>query len=349
MIILENITKIYKSNNKKKELHAVNDVSLKINKGEIYGIIGFSGAGKSTLVRCINLLERPTFGKVFVEGIELTSLKNKELRERRKKIGMIFQQFNLFASRTVYQNVAYPLKGLSKEEVENKVMYLLELVGIKDKAYSYPSQLSGGQKQRVAIARALANEPNILLCDEATSALDPKTTHSILELLKKLNKTLGITIVIITHEMNVVKEICHRVAVMSNGEKIEEGNIFDIFSNPMHKVTKDFIDTTSNVSKIYSLVEEDNELIKINDNECILRLKYKKDSVVEPLVSKISREFNVDVNILFANIELVDDAHFGGLVVKMHQLKSDGINKAIKFLKEKNVDVEVIVDVRNTK
>ena len=215
---------------------------------------------------------------------------------------MIFQQFNLFASRTVYQNVAYPLKGLSKEEVENKVMYLLELVGIKDKAYSYPSQLSGGQKQRVAIARALANEPNILLCDEATSALDPKTTHSILELLKKLNKTLGITIVIITHEMNVVKEICHRVAVMSNGEKIEEGNIFDIFSNPMHKVTKDFIDTTSNVSKIYSLVEEDNELIKINDNECILRLKYKKDSVVEPLVSKISREFNVDVNILFANI-----------------------------------------------
>ncbi len=349
MIILENITKIYKSNNKKKELHAVNDVSLKINKGEIYGIIGFSGAGKSTLVRCINLLERPTFGKVFVDGIELTSLKNKELRERRKKIGMIFQQFNLFASRTVYQNVAYPLKGLSKEEVENKVMYLLELVGIKDKAYSYPSQLSGGQKQRVAIARALANEPNILLCDEATSALDPKTTHSILELLKKLNKTLGITIVIITHEMNVVKEICHRVAVMSNGEKIEEGNIFDIFSNPMHKVTKDFIDTTSNVSKIYSLVEEDNELIKINDNECILRLKYKKDSVVEPLVSKISREFNVDVNILFANIELVDDAHFGGLVVKMHQLKSDGINKAIKFLKEKNVDVEVIVDVRNTK
>ena len=349
MIVLENITKIYKSNNQKKELHAVNDVSLKINKGEIYGIIGFSGAGKSTLVRCINLLERPTYGKVFVEGVELTSIKPKNLREKRKKIGMIFQQFNLFASRTVYENVAYPLKGMPKDMIEDKVMYLLDLVGIKDKANSYPSQLSGGQKQRVAIARALANEPNILLCDEATSALDPKTTHSILELLKKLNKTLGITIVIITHEMTVVKEICNRIAVMSNGQKIEEGNIFDIFSNPTHKVTKDFIDTTSNVSKIYSLVEEDNELTKINDNESILRLKYKRDSVIEPLVSKISRDLNVDVNILFANIELVNDTHFGGLVVKMTQIEKGGIDKAIEFLKDRNVDVEVIVDARNTK
>lgn len=349
MIVLENVSKIFKTA-KNKQLNAVNNVSLKIEKGQIYGIIGFSGAGKSTLVRCINLLERPTSGKVYVDGVELTSLKPKELREKRKKMGMIFQQFNLFASRTVFKNVAYPLRyrGLSKEEIEKKVMSLLELVDIKEKAYVYPSQLSGGQKQRVAIARALANDPQILLCDEATSALDPQTTSSILKLLKKLNEELGITIVVITHEMGVVKELCHRVAVMNKGNLIEEGNIFEVFSHPTNQITQDFIDTTSNISKIYTLIEEKHNITKLKIGECILRLKYKKDSVGEALISHISRKFNVDVNIIFGNVELIDESLLGGLVVVLHEKEKGGITNSIEFLKEQNVDVEVITDARYT-
>ncbi|EKV58099.1 ABC transporter [Brachyspira hampsonii 30446] len=347
MIVLENVSKVFKTA-KNKQLNAVNNVSLKINKGEIYGIIGFSGAGKSTLVRCINLLERPTSGKVYVDEEELTSLKPKELREKRKKMGMIFQQFNLFSSRTVFKNVAYPLRyrGLSKEEIEKKVMSLLELVDIKEKANVYPSQLSGGQKQRVAIARALANDPQILLCDEATSALDPQTTSSILKLLKKLNEDLGITIVVITHEMNVVKELCHRVAVMNKGSLIEEGDIFEVFSHPKNQITQEFIDTTSNLSKIYTLVEEKDKITNIKAGECIVRLKYKKDSVGEALVSHVSRKFNVDVNIIFGNVELIDDSLLGGLVVILHEKEKGGITNTIKFFQEQNVDAEVIKDAR---
>ena len=350
MIVIENVSKVFTAANNK-QLNAVNNVSIKIEDGEIYGIIGFSGAGKSTLVRCINLLERPTSGKVYIDNIDMMSLSQKELRERRKKIGMIFQQFNLFGSRNVLKNVAYPLRyrGLSKKEVEDKVMSLLELVDIKEKAYAYPSQLSGGQKQRVAIARALANEPNILLCDEATSALDPQTTSSILKLLKKLNEKLKITIVVITHEMNVVKELCHRVAVMNAGNLIEEGNIFDVFSAPKNKITQDFIDTTSNVSKIYDLVEEKNDITALKENECILRLRYKKGGVVEAFISHISRAFNVDANIIFGNVEFIDDSLLGGLVIIMHEREAGGINKAIEFLREKNVDVEVISDARVSK
>ncbi|WP_297286046.1 methionine ABC transporter ATP-binding protein [uncultured Brachyspira sp.] len=350
MIVIENVSKVFTTANNK-QLNAVNNVSIKIEDGEIYGIIGFSGAGKSTLVRCINLLERPTSGKVYIDNIDMMSLSQKELRERRKKIGMIFQQFNLFGSRNVFKNVAYPLRyrGLSKKEVEDKVMSLLELVDIKEKAYAYPSQLSGGQKQRVAIARALANEPNILLCDEATSALDPQTTGSILKLLKKLNEKLKITIVVITHEMNVVKELCHRVAVMNAGNLIEEGNIFDVFSAPKNKITQDFIDTTSNVSKIYDLVEEKNDITALKENECILRLRYKKGGVVEAFISHISRAFNVDANIIFGNVEFIDDSLLGGLVIIMHEREAGGINKAIEFLREKNVDVEVISDARVSK
>ncbi|ADG71590.1 methionine ABC transporter ATP-binding protein [Brachyspira murdochii] len=347
MIVLENVSKIFKTE-KNKQLNAVNNVSLKIEKGEIYGIIGFSGAGKSTLVRCINLLERPTSGKVYIDGEDITALNPRELRQKRKKIGMIFQQFNLFASRTVFKNVAYPLRyrGLSKEEIEKKVMSLLELVDIKEKAYVYPSQLSGGQKQRVAIARALANDPNILLCDEATSALDPQTTSSILKLLKKLNENLGITIVVITHEMNVVKELCHRVAVMNKGNLIEEGDIFEVFSHPKNKITQDFIDTTSNLSKIYTLVEEKDNITKIKAGECIVRLKYKKESVGEALVSHVSRKFNVDLNIIFGNVELIDDSLLGGLVVIMHEKEKGGITNTLNFLQEQKIDVEVITDAR---
>ena len=241
MIYLKNICKTFIDDNKK-EVHAVNDVSLTINDGDIFGIIGFSGAGKSTLVRCINLLERPTSGTVEVDGKDLTKLSEKELRESRKKIGMIFQHFNLFPSRTIFGNVAFPLQGsgLSKEEIAAKVRNLLELVGISEKENAYPSQLSGGQKQRVAIARALANDPDILLCDEATSALDPQTTKAILDLLKDLNKKLGITIVVITHEMAVVKEICNKVAVMEKGRVVEEGDVFSIFANPQEALTQNF-------------------------------------------------------------------------------------------------------------
>ena len=232
MIRFENVSKEFDSEGI--SVAAVKDVSLEINKGEVFGIIGFSGAGKSTLVRCINLLERPTKGKVFINEKEITALSESELKEQRKKIGMIFQQFNLFSNRTVYNNVEFPLKRskLTRRQKQEKVMRLLKLVDLEDKASAYPSQLSGGQKQRVAIARALANDPEILLSDESTSALDPKTTKSILTLLKKLNRELGITIVVITHEMQVIKDICDRVAVMKDGEVVEYGDVFDIFANP---------------------------------------------------------------------------------------------------------------------
>ena len=238
MIELSHISKEFVSG--KRTVHAVQDVSLTIDKGEIFGMIGFSGAGKSTLVRCINLLERPTSGKVIVDGQDMLSLSAKELRQARKKIGMIFQHFNLMPSRTVAGNVAYPLRGsgLSKQQIAEKVQRLLDLVGIGDKAEAYPKQLSGGQKQRVAIARALANDPNVLLCDEATSALDPQTTKAILQLLKHLNETLGITVVIITHQMSVVEEVCNRVAILDNGTVVEEGEVQAIFSHPTSKAAR---------------------------------------------------------------------------------------------------------------
>ena len=236
-------------------VHAVQDVSLTVETGEIFGIIGFSGAGKSTLVRCINLLERPTSGEVLLDGQELTALPPKQLRQTRKKIGMIFQHFNLMPSRTVAGNVAYPLRGsgLSREQIAVKVQSLLELVGIGDKADAFPSQLSGGQKQRVAIARALANDPSVLLCDEATSALDPQTTKAILHLLRDLNAKLGLTIVLITHEMAVVREICHRVAVMEHGRVAEQGEVFNVFVDPRQDITRSFIRTTSNLQKVEEL------------------------------------------------------------------------------------------------
>ena len=274
MIQLKNISKSFISKNVK--VDAVKNVDLTIVEGEIFGIIGFSGAGKSTLVRCINLLERPTKGDVIVNNKNLMKLSEKELRNERKKIGMIFQHFNLMKSRTVYENISYPLRGtnLNKDQINDKVRSLLKLVDLEDKADAYPSQLSGGQKQRVAIARALSNDPKVLLCDESTSALDPQTTKSILNLLKEVNRKFGITIVIITHEMQVVKEICHRVAVMENGEIVEEGDMFDIFALPKKEITKDFINTTSSLSKIYDLIEEKSPIVELEENEKILKLKY---------------------------------------------------------------------------
>ena len=345
MIELSHISKVFGTG--ARQVHAVQDVSLTIEKGEIFGIIGFSGAGKSTLVRCINLLERPTQGTVTVDGREITALSPKELRQARKKIGMIFQHFNLMPSRTVAGNVAYPLRGsgLSKEETAKKVQQLLDLVGIGDKAEAYPSQLSGGQKQRVAIARALANDPNVLLCDEATSALDPQTTKSILQLLKHLNQTLGITVVLITHEMAVVKEICHRVAVMEHGRVVEQGEVFNVFADPQQDITKNFIRTTSNLQKIEELVKENSPVVQLQPGEVIVRLSYIQRNVSEPLISTVSQKFGITLNIIFADITLVQDAPIGGTVAVISGERAQ-ITKAIQYLIEKNVGVEVIKDAR---
>ena len=345
MIELKNVTKNFSAGNN--TVHAVKDVSLVIDKGEIFGIIGFSGAGKSTLVRCINLLERPDTGNVIVDGNDLTALKARDLRMARKKIGMIFQHFNLMPSRTVAGNVEYSLFGgrLSKEAKRKKVRELLSLVDIADKENAYPSQLSGGQKQRVAIARALANDPKVLLCDEATSALDPQTTASILELLQDLNKKLGITIVVITHEMAVVKQICDRVAVMENGNVVEEGDVFSIFANPKHQITKDFIKTTSNLQKIEGLIASGSDVAKLKPGEVILRLSYKKANTSEALISEIARKFNINLNIIYADVEIVKDAPIGGTVAIVSGKRED-IDAAINYLHDKEVGVEVIKDER---
>ena len=345
MIKLEHISKDFGVG--PRQIHAVQDVSLSINMGEIFGSIGFSGAGKSTLVRCINLLERPTAGTVTVDGKELTALSPAELRQARKKIGMIFQHFNLMPSRTVFSNVAYPLRGsgLNKKEIADKVHRLLELVGIGDKAEAYPSQLSGGQKQRVAIARALANDPSVLLCDEATSALDPQTTKSILHLLKQLNETLGITVVIITHEMAVVKEICNRVAVMEHGRVVEQGDVFNVFADPQQDITRSFIHTTSNLRKIEELIAEDSPVVRLQPGELIVRLSYVQRNVSEPLISAVSQKFQVSLNIIFADIAIVQGAPIGGTVAIISGQRQQ-ITKAIEYLIEKNVGVEVIKDAR---
>lgn len=341
MIHLEKISKIFPTGSG--EVRAVREVSLDIKQGEIFGIIGFSGAGKSTLVRCINLLERPTEGTVTVDGTELTGLDEKQLREVRRKIGMIFQHFNLLRSRTVYDNIAFPLKKskLSKEEKHQKISSLLELVGLSDKKDAYPSQLSGGQKQRVAIARALANDPKVLLCDEATSALDPQTTKSILHLLKQVNETLGITIVVITHEMAVVKDICDRVAIMELGRVVEEGTTEDVFVHPKEKVTRDFIGTASNVDKIYELIGQGNDLTKLEKGEKMVMLTYSANNAGTPVISYLAEAFNVTANIIYGNIDILKGKTIGKLVVTLSG-EPENLEKALAYIKERKVELEVI-------
>lgn len=350
MIQLEHISKTFGG---EAAVHAVRNVSIHIAPGEIFGIIGYSGAGKSTLVRCINLLEEPTAGKVTVDGETLVDIPapgtgrgavrmpSAQLREMRKKMGMIFQQFNLMPSRTVAENIAFPLKGsgLSKEETGRKVRGLLELVGLPDKAGAYPSQLSGGQKQRVAIARALANDPKVLLCDEATSALDPQTTQSILRLIREINQKTGITVVVITHEMAVVKEICHRVAVMDAGQVVEEGTVYDVFSNPQEAVTRSFIATTSNLDKIRELIDGEDPMVALKPGEIIVRLNYGHSNVNEATISAVSRNFNVDVSILYSNMEIIDGQSLGGLVAVV---SGERITEAVAYLSERDVVVEVL-------
>lgn len=339
MIHLEDINVIFESDGN--VTHAVRDVNLHVEAGEIFGIVGYSGAGKSTLVRTINLLQRPTSGKVTVNGQDLLSLSNKELRQARKKIGMIFQHFNLMESRTIYDNVAYPLKGsgLSKSEKSNKIMELLSLVGLEDKANNYPSQLSGGQKQRVAIARALANEPDILLCDEATSALDPKTTSSILELLAQLNRDLNLTIVIITHEMSVVKDLCDKVAVMEHGVILEQGDILDIFTNPQDDLTKEFIDSATHFDQEMKVVLNHPDTKEISANSELLQISYVGSSTLDPVISRVVKACDVDVNVIYGSIEFLHNTPTGRLLVAVSG-EPNNVKAAIDQLKEGDVKVK---------
>ncbi|GAA3190894.1 methionine ABC transporter ATP-binding protein [Lentilactobacillus kefiri] len=341
IVNLQDVSVTFESSGK--PLHAVDNVSLQINRGDIYGIIGYSGAGKSTLVRTINLLQKPTDGKVIVGGQDLQKLSNPQLRSARKKIGMIFQHFNLLNSRTVLNNVEYPLlsQHISKAKRQAKAKHLLDVVGLREFEHSYPEQLSGGQKQRVAIARSLANDPDILVSDEATSALDPKTTDDILNLLQHLNKTLGLTIVLITHEMQVIKSICHHVAVMDDGKIIERGNVAEVFSNPQQKLTQNFVDSSANVTGALEQIKSDPSLQKLSADERILYLKFRGKATKESLISDLTELYHLKANILFANIERIGDTSIGYLIIiisgKSKQL-ADGIN----FLNRHGVRVQLL-------
>lgn len=320
------------------ELHAVVDASLKISKGEIVGIVGYSGAGKSTLVRTINLLTRPTSGQVLVGGEDLTAMSERELRPRRRKIGMIFQHFNLMHSKTVRDNIALALGGQSKAQTDARVDELLELVGISGKKLAYPSELSGGQKQRVAIARALANNPEILLCDEATSALDPETTKSILKLLGELNRKLNLTLVVITHEMQVVKELCTRVFVMDGGLIVEEGSLVDIFSNPKNPLTEKFVRTATNMDEDVAKVIENQDSFKISGDEIYI-LTFVGDRFREPFIAALQRDHGITTNILSGNVEFLNKVPFGNLLVAFDGDRHK-INEAISIMEIDGVRVK---------
>jgi D-methionine transport system ATP-binding protein len=333
MIEIKNVTKIYST--KRKQVVGVDNVSLTIQDGEIFGIIGYSGAGKSSLLRCLNLLERPTSGQIIIDGVDLTTLNNKQLRQARLKIGMIFQHFYLVSSKTVFENVAFALKAAKKpkEEIEKRVNELLEMVGLSDKRDAYPSQLSGGQKQRVGIARALANDPIVLLCDEATSALDPSTTKSILTLLKKINRELGITIVLITHEMEVVKDICDRVAVMQNGKIIELGTVYDIFTNPKEELTKSFINSVLRFELPGHLLQK--------QTGTIVKIQFKGKTAEEAIVSDMLQAFKVKGNILHGKIEYIQEMPLGIFVMELTG-EPEEIQRAIDYISQRTNGLEVI-------
>jgi len=320
---------------------AVDNVNLKVEKNDIYGIVGFSGAGKSTLVRTINLLQRPTSGEVLINGENILDLSKKELRARRKNIGMIFQHFNLLNNITVLDNVIYPIRKLKipKEEKVKKAKDLLQLVGIGDKADNYPRELSGGQQQRCAIARALASDPEILLCDEATSALDPKTTKQILKLLKDLNAKLGLTIVIITHQMEVVKDLCNKCAVMQAGKIIEAGPTIEIFVKPKEPLTREFVETSTNVAETIEEVKQNIGILK--DNELLVKLNYIGASTTEPLINDLYDKFGVKTNVLAGNIEFITGIPVGNLIVSLSGDR-ENLGKIGDYLEERNVDVEVL-------
>lgn len=322
---------------KGKSIEAVKNISFEVKQGEIFGIVGTSGAGKSTLLRTINLLQRPTQGSIFIKQKDITNAKGEELRKLRLEIGMIFQQFNLINTKTVAENVAFALKaaGKNKDEIQKRVPEVLELVGLSDRASAYPSTLSGGQKQRVGIARAIANNPQILLCDEPTSALDLETTNSILDLLKEINEKLGITTVIISHEMNVIKQICDRVAVMSYGELLELDNVFNIFTRPRHEFTKSLVNHTISLDLPPRLLHD--------KTKRILKIVYSGDKAEEAVISDTVKKFDVHLNILHGKIEYITNKPFGVLIVQLGG-NLENVSKAENYLKERTFEVEVIND-----
>ena len=341
MIKLNNITKIFTLPDKK--LTALDNVSLHVPKGQICGVIGASGAGKSTLIRCVNLLERPTHGAVVIDDVDLTQLSDAELVKTRRQIGMIFQHFNLLTSRTVFENVALPLEleNKSKAEIQEKTTALLALVGLSDKHNVYHANLSGGQKQRVAIARALASDPKVLLCDEATSALDPATTQSILKLLKEINRTLGITILLITHEMEVVKRICDQVAVIDKGRLIEQGTVSEIFSNPKTELAQEFISSTFHITLPEEYLENLSDTPKHAKSYPIIKFEFTGRSVDAPLLSQASKKFGVELSILTSQIDYAGGVKFGFTIAEVEG-DEDAITQAKVYLMENNVRVEVL-------
>jgi len=336
IIELKNLSKTFDGG--KANVRALDNINLKILRRSIYGIIGMSGAGKSTLVRCINYLEKPSEGSVYIENKELGLLSDKELRNERKEIGMIFQHFNLLQQKSVIDNICFPLLiyGKSKKEAKVRAAELLEIVGLADKANSYPVQLSGGQQQRVAIARALAANPKILLCDEATSALDPQTTKSILELLKSINEKYGITIVIITHQMSVVREICTHVAVISEGQIVENGEVSDIFARPKTRAAKELILLESGENTWLSETKDDDDY-----NNCI-RIVFTEKSAYEPIISNMVKKFGCEVNILQADTKKVGGRTKGEMILGLPN-ETQLREKIINYLNEKEIIVEEVM------
>lgn len=340
-----------------REVTALKDVDLTIRDGEIFGVIGYSGAGKSTLVRCINLLELPDSGSISVGSSGEIQLKNKkayidghpmterQLMKLRRSVGMIFQHFNLLDRSTVFENIAYPLRyqKMKRAEIEKRVMELLKLVDLTEKRDAYPAQLSGGQKQRVAIARALANNPRILLSDEATSALDPDATEAILSLLRRLNEQLGLTVVLITHEMAVIKAVCHRVAVMEEGAVVEEGTAYDIFAHPKQGITRRFVSSASAMGKLDVMLENQAEIVRLKPGQKLVRLTFRQDAVGDSIISKISREFGVDLNIVLANVDVLQGSPLGNLAAVIGG-GEENVNGALNYLSAHHIEVEVIKD-----
>lgn len=328
IIRIEHLSKTYKSKNS--TVHALNDINLEIHRGEIFGVIGLSGAGKSTLVRCINFLERPTGGKVLIDGNDLSELNGAGLNKIRQSVSMIFQQFNLLMQKTALENICFPLEiaKTPKDKARARAMELLELVGLADKANSYPAQLSGGQKQRVAIARALATNPKVLLCDEATSALDPASTRSVLSLLKDINAKLGITIVIITHEMSVIEEICRRVAIIDKSQIAECGDVREIFTHPKSQIAKTLV------------FPNHGEATQHMTNTTCCRIVFDGQSSYEPVIANMILEFKQPVNIIFADSKNIDGRAFGQIVL---QLPTDEqvAQKMLRYLQMRGLTAEM--------
>ena len=334
MIKFNNVSVSFKDK-KSQVVHAVKNVSFEVEDGEILGIVGTSGAGKSTLLRTVNQLQLPTSGQTIVDGYDIGGLSGKELAKVRHSIGMIFQQFNLVSTKTVAQNVAFAMEiaGRSKEEIKQRVPELLELVGLSERADVYPNTLSGGQKQRVGIARAVANNPKILLCDEATSALDPETTNDVLQLLKEINHKFGITIVLITHELDVVKKICQRVVVMNRGEVVEIGDVFDVFTNPQHEFTKTLLSHTFDLDLPDRLTHD--------HSKPLVRIVYNGEKAEDAIVSNVVKQYAIGVNILHGKIEYIDDRPFGILIVQLIG-EQDEIEKSLDYLSKNTYKTEVI-------